>query len=195
MKAKGAALFFFLLAFSSFLHADIEQSFGEVPEFSFIDQQGNPFTHADLNGTIWIANFVFTRCQAMCPLLTGKMAQLEQKLSSEKVQFVSFSVEPEHDTPAVLSQYAAAHQAVSEKWFFLTTEKNETMWNFISNAFMLGTEPASAEDIASGAEPVMHSSRFVLIDRAGKIRGYYDSEDPQQMEELIGDASELAASS
>ncbi len=175
------------------LATDQLPTFGKVSEFSFLDQNKQPFSNSNLEGQIWIANFMFTRCQGMCPLLTGQMAVLSEKLKDQNIKFVSFSVDPEHDTSEVLSQYATAHHIPKGKWFFVTTEKNQNMWDFVSRSFMLGTGEATAEDLAQGAEPVMHSSRFVLVDAKGFIRGYYDSQDPQKMDELVKDGSFLVS--
>ncbi len=190
MKSFIAA-FFVIFIFSSSLYAEAP-SYGTVPEFSFIDQNGTPFSNSDLKGKVWISNFIFTRCQALCPLLTGQMAVFQGKLNSDDIKLVSFSVDPEHDTPNVLSKYAASHKVMPGKWFLVTTDQNEKMWDFVSKGFMLGAGEATADDLAKGAEPVMHSSRFVLVDREGKIRGYYDSQEPEKMEKLVKDAMALS---
>lgn len=173
-----------LLLIPPFSMADQLPTFGKVSEFLFVDQNKKPFSNSDLEGHVWIANFIFTRCQGMCPLLTGQMTNLAEQLKNEDIKFVSFSVDPEHDTSEVLARYATDRKAVNENWFFVTTGQNQNMWDFVSENFKLGTGEATAEDLAQGAEPVMHSSRFVLVDQAGNIRGYYDSQDPQKMEEL-----------
>ncbi len=183
--------FLLLMIFGSYLYADQLPTFGKVSEFSFADQNKQPFSNSNLEGQVWIANFIFTRCQGLCPLLTGQMAVLGEKLKNQNIKFISFSVDPEHDTSEVLSQYAMAHHVPEGKWFFVTTGKNQNMWDFVSRSFMLGAGEATAEDLAQGAEPVMHSSRFVLVDAKGFIRGYYDSQDPQKMDDLARDASSL----
>ena len=167
--------------------------YGHVPDFSFTEKSGKPFGLSDLKGRVWIADFIFTRCQGMCPLLTGRMSILQTKLDHPDIKLVSFSVDPEYDTPGVLSDYASRYQAQKGKWFFLTGDKT-TLWNFITEGFSLGVGEATAEDLAQGAEPVMHTSRFVLIDPNGNIRGYYDTSEPANVEQLIQDALKLAPS-
>ena len=179
--------FFAILSFS----ADDLPIYGNVPDFSFTDQNGKEFTSTDLQGNAWIANFIFTRCQGMCPMLSGRMATFQEKLLSPDIKLVSFSVDPEYDTPQALSEYASRYRAQKGKWFFLTGSKTE-MWNFITNGFSLGVGEATPEDLEAGAEPVMHSGRFVLVDQEGNIRGYYDSSEPQKMEQLVSDAIQLA---
>ena len=168
------------------------QTYGKVPDFSFMERNGKEMKLEDLKGNVWIADFVFTRCQGMCPMLTGQMTNLQEKLRDPKIKLVSFSVDPDHDTPKVLSNYAHFYKAEKGKWFFLTGPK-VNMWEFITNGFLLGVSQPTKEDLAQGAEPVMHAARFVLVDQQGNIRDYYDSAEPSQMEELIEHAKTLAA--
>ena len=167
--------------------------YGRVPDFKFMERSGREMKLADLKGKVWIADFIFTRCQGQCPMLTGRMAGLQEKLVQPDIQLVSFSVDPEHDTPQILSKYASRYHAQENKWFFLTGAKS-TMWDFITEGFSLGIGEASPEDLKAGAEPVMHTNRFVLVDREENIRGYYDGSGPPAMEKLIKDASQLASS-
>ena len=167
--------------------------YGRVPDFNFTERSGKELKFADLKGNIWVADFIFTRCQGMCPMLTGQMAGLQEKLKNPKIKLISFSVDPEHDTPQVLSEYASRYKAQNGKWLFLTGPK-EKMWSFITDGFFLGVEQAAPEDLKAGAEPVMHSARFVLVDQEGKIRGYYDSSEPEKIEELVQNALSLVSS-
>lgn len=154
-----------------------------------MDQNENPITNSDLQG-LWVANFIFTRCQGMCPMLTGKMAALQEKFKDTNIKLVSFSVDPEFDTSEVLSKYATVHKAIPGKWFFLTTDRRQKMWDFIMSGFMLGVGEPTQEDIAQGAEPVMHSSRFVLAS-GNNIIGYYDSNEPEEMDALVREVLSL----
>ncbi len=160
------------------------QVYRKVPDFNFTERSGKEMKLSDLKGNIWIANFIFTRCQSACPLLAGQMARFQERLVGPKIKFVSFSVDPEYDTPDVLSKYAARYGAVENRWFFLTGAKS-AMRDFVTQGFLLGIADATPEDLASGAELVMHSNRFVLVDQDGYIRGYYDSSEPSKMEELV----------
>ena len=161
---KRFLLFFTVFLLSSKLCFAVTGSFGEAPDFSFTNQNGTQTSLSDLKGKVWIANFIFTRCQSMCPLLTGKMANLEKKFLNEHIKFISFSVDPEHDTPEVLLNYAKKYPAQKNDWLFLTTKDKNQMWEFISGGFKLGVGEPTSEELAQGAEPVMHSSRFVLVD-------------------------------
>ena len=166
--------------------------YGSVPDFTFQDESGKEIHLSDLNGRVWIADFVFTRCQGQCPLMSSRMSQLQEPLRTSGVRLVSFSVDPEHDTPEVLSAYARRFKAEEGIWFFLTGDK-QAMWDFIEAGFQLGVAEPTQKDLTSGAEAVMHSSRFVLVDQKGQIRGYYDTSESEKMKALIGDASKLVS--
>ncbi|MFP6673719.1 MAG: FG-GAP-like repeat-containing protein [Pirellulaceae bacterium] len=145
----------------------------DVPEFSLTDQSGDSFGSEQLVGKVWVANFIFTRCQATCPAQTSQMRKLQQKLaaypSTAGVHLLSISVDPEFDTPAVLATYAAAANADLEQWKFLTGER-DAIWQLSKDGFHL---PVS-EESRNSAAPILHDSKFALVDRAGRIRGYYD---------------------
>ena len=158
--------------------------YGQVPEFQLTDQAGRPFASGSMKGRPWIADFIFTSCAGTCPQMTARMASLQGKLPPA-VQLVSISVDPQRDTPQVLAEYAGRHGADPSRWRFLTGQP-ERIAPLVSQGFRLsyaeGTDPA---------EPIIHSIRFVLVDPAGAIRGYYDSSDPSQMERLVRDAVSL----
>ncbi len=165
-------------------------SFGKVPNFELVGHDGKQVTSRDFRHTVWIADFIFTRCQGICPLMSGQMAELQKKLSETNVKLVSFSVDPEHDTSNVLAEYAKRYGAAEGRWVFLTGEK-EQVRNLIQEGFHLGVGDAAQEDLAQGAELVMHSNRFVLVDGSASIRGYFDANDPQKLNELIETATRL----
>lgn len=145
---------------------------GPAPEFQLTDQSGRDFGTQQLKGKVWIANFVFTRCRGTCPEQTRQFAQLQQACLDNPnwagVKLVSVSVDPEHDQPAVLQAYA---EDVGAKpgWHFLTGPR-ETIWSMSKDGFHL---PVNA-DAENAKMPIMHDSKFVLVDRSGMIRGYYD---------------------
>jgi protein SCO1/2 len=158
---------------------------GAVPEFSLKAQDARVVTRAELDGKIWIADFIFTSCAGMCPMMTGEMRRLQEKLPAE-VRLVSFSVDPAHDTPEVLAAYAARNGADLNRWVFLTGDK-QALYKLSIEGFKLAVD----DTVGTPAEPVTHSSRFALIDRAGKIRGYYGIEDADAMKRLVVDAQRL----
>jgi protein SCO1/2 len=165
----------------------LSQSKGDgipAPSFRLTDQTGRPFDSAALKGQAWIADFIFTSCAGTCPGMSAKTALLQQRLSPE-ILLVSFSVDPKRDTPPVLAEYARRYGARPGRWFFLTGLEEE-----IRRVAQQGFRLSVAEG-GSPEEPIVHSIRFVLVDRDGAIRGYYDSTEPAQMEKLIRDAGTL----
>jgi protein SCO1/2 len=164
---------------------------GEVPPFSLVDSHGAPVRAADLAGAPWIVDLVFTRCQLACPRMTEKLAALGPRLPGG-VRRVSVSVDPTHDTPAVLAEYARLHHAEAPNWLFLTGEEAE-MRRLAVEGLKLGVAPAPADDPRAALEPVTHSTRFVLVDGAGRIRGYYDGLEEGALSRLVRDATRLAA--
>jgi protein SCO1/2 len=166
--------------------------FGKVPAFSLTDQQGHTVTDRDLSGTPWVANFIFTRCSSVCPLLTAKFRALQAKVgTSDGVSFVSFTVDPEHDTPEVLAAYAEKFAADPARWRFLTGPM-ATIEKTVIKGFKIhvGSPEPHKEDPT--LIDIMHGEHFVLVDRDGTIRGYYRAE-PAELEELTEDLHKLVS--
>jgi protein SCO1/2 len=163
--------------------------FGPVPEFSLTERNGKTVRLADLRGKVWIADFIYTSCTDTCPLQTAEMAKLqEQWRKYEGLKFVSFSVDPERDTPQTLGSYAEHFKADVERWLFLTGDA-EQISRLVQEGFHLSATPALKS--AAGDDVILHSPRFVLIDRKTQIRGYYDSRDPAALQRLNQDLNTL----
>ena len=160
--------------------------FFQVPQFSLTDQEGKPFTNESVAGKVWIANYVFTRCAGPCPTMTAEFARLAQSIPHPDVRFVSFSVDPEHDTPAVLKEYAGRFGADHSRWTFVTGDKSQ-IFRLATDGMKIAALPADANNV------IIHSEKFVLIDRTGWIRGYYDLSDPDAMKKLPTDVRALAS--
>jgi protein SCO1/2 len=167
--------------------------FGRVPAFSLTDQRGRVVTDADLRGSVWVANFVFTRCPSVCPLLTAKFKALQERIGPiAGVKYISLSVDPAHDTPAVLADYAAKYDADPERWRFLTGPL-ETIEKTVVSGFKIHIgEPKPSANDPSLVE-IMHGEHLVLVDATGMIRGYYRAEQPE-LDELARDLRALAES-
>lgn len=164
--------------------------FGKVPSFALVDQRGQRVTDRDLQGTPWVANFVFTRCPSVCPLLSAKFKAFQDKLGAgHDVTFVSFSVDPTHDTPEVLAEYAARYDADPKRWRFLTGSLSEIERTVVKGFKIHIGEPEPRANDPSLID-IMHGEHLVLIDRAGVIRGYYRAE-PAEFEELQTDLRKL----
>lgn len=162
---------------------------GEAPAFALIDQNEKPVTLQSLRGRPFIANFVFTRCQGPCPVMTAKMSKLQDEVPAA-VRLVSFSVDPTQDRPAVLKEYAKAFNTDDGRWHLLTVANPEEAGAVyaVARGMYLTALPANEQN------PIIHDERFVLVDADGKIRGYYSSSESDAMARLKSDAAELAAS-
>jgi cytochrome oxidase Cu insertion factor (SCO1/SenC/PrrC family) len=131
--------------------------YGAVPDFALIDQAGHSVRKADLEGKVWVADFIFTSCADECPLISAEMARLQSDLVHiPDIRFVSISVDPERDIPAVLSQYADRFNADPERWFFLTGDK-PAIHRLVRDGFRLGiidpsgpSHPSPLKDSALG---------------------------------------------
>jgi protein SCO1/2 len=163
--------------------------YGAVPEFSLVERSGKTVTLANLRGTIWVADFIYTTCADTCPLQTAEMGKLQAEWRDKPgLKLVSFSVDPEKDTAEVLSRYADRHKADSQRWLFLTGAKEE-ITRLVQGGFKLSAVPVVNTQSSEGV--IMHSPRFVLVDRQAQIRGYYDSRDQQALERLKKDVAIL----
>jgi protein SCO1 len=161
--------------------------YGTVPEFSLIERSGRRVQLDDLKGTVWVADFIFAGCHDFCPEMTIRMNALQASLTPDNhVCLVSFSVDPEHDTPQVLSDYAKKNNA-GQRWLFLTGNQTQ-IYQLASRGFFLPVEPEREQ------QQILHSQKFVLIDQQGQIRGYYDSEMPQAHDQILVAIQSLLAS-
>jgi protein SCO1/2 len=160
-------------------------SYGPVPGFQISNQNGQPFGSAQLAGKIWIADFIYTTCPGPCPMISSRMSELQKPLEKTDVRLVSFSVDPQKDTPEVLRRYAEKLQAEPGRWDFLTGPKS-AIYKISHDGFKLAVSDGSD---AQGI-PV-HSTRMVLVDRHGQIRGYYDATEPEAITKLLADTNHL----
>ena len=164
--------------------------YGPAPDFSLVERSGRPVTGGDLRGRVWITDFIYTECRDTCPLQSRAMAALLTDLEAYgDLRSVSITVDPLTDTPALLSRYADRYGADPERWLFLTGELREIR-RIVEDGFRLSAAPV---DGATPDPVVFHSTRFVLVDRDGEIRGYYDSGDPRALERLRRNARSLLA--
>lgn len=169
--------------------------FGEIAHFQLIERKGGKLGLSDLGGKVWVADFIFTHCAGPCPLMSSHMARLAKTFQEEpEARFVSFSVDPERDKPAVLSEYAARYGAEPNKWFFLTGEKAQ-IHTLTQQSFHLGISEVSPDEKIPPEELITHSTKFVLVDKKGRIRGYYDSQEGAQLDRLTNDIRTLLGES
>ena len=159
--------------------------FGSVPDFTLVERNGQTVVRSEFDGKVWVADFIFTNCEGACPLMTQQMSELQYVLP-EEVLLVSFTVDPTRDTPMVLASYADRHEADTDRWYFLTGSREE-LYTLAQRGFHLAVD----DTIGTEAEPIMHSSRFVLIDRAGTIRNYYDGTNASEVARIETDVEAL----
>ena len=164
---------------------------GTLPAFNLQERSGRPVTLESLHGRIWVADFIFTRCGGACPAMTARMARLRREVP-DGVVFVSFTVDPVHDTLEVLSSYAANFKA-DDRWLFVTGPQKD-LYALSTNGFKLAAMEVPPEEQKEGGDgPFLHSQKFVLVDRSGEIRGYYDSTDEDEMKTLVAGLTRLQA--
>ncbi|MBI3779994.1 MAG: SCO family protein [candidate division NC10 bacterium] len=176
--------------------------YGSLPDFSLIERSGRRVERLEFLGKIWVVDFMYTRCPDTCPLQSAEMARLQADLAAESdVRLASITVDPERDTPQVLSRYADRFKADHVRWLFLTGEK-EAIYRLAqeglrlpildprNKAGVLEPGPAMASE-GAGRIAVLHSSRFVLVDRKARIRSYCDSTDADSLQRLRRDVKAL----
>jgi protein SCO1/2 len=148
---------------------------GQVPEFVFTDENNKSFGSRDLKGKVYIANFIFTSCQTVCPVLLNKLQKVQHRLRGvmDRAAIVSFTVDPVTDTPEVLLAKSMELKAKPSVWRFLTAPLEETK-QLLVDGFKV---PVGEKEIAGNIMDVAHSNKFVLVDQLGRIRGYYSSDD------------------
>jgi protein SCO1/2 len=156
--------------------------YGHVPDFVLTSQTGAKFTGKSLAGKVWVADFFFTTCMGPCPRMSSQMHWVQKQVANlPDVRLVSFTVDPENDTPHVLADYAERFRAQPGRWYFLTG--SQPVLNTLDRyAFKLGNVDGT----------FTHSTLFALVDRRGAIRGYYHTEDGESLDPLIADIRRLA---
>jgi protein SCO1/2 len=157
-----------------------------ISDFQLVNQNNHPFTAKDLAGKVWIADFVFTQCMGPCPAMTSAMADMQKELAGSGIHLVSVSVDPANDTPQVLKSYMKNMAADESTWTFATGKPDDI--------FGLAAQMKIAAS-ADAQNSIIHSEKFVLVDRDGWIRGYYFFQDADKRAQLLRDARQLAAGS
>ena len=154
---------------------------GKIPAFDLVDQNSKQFTLENVVGNVWLADFIFTTCSGPCPIMTERMSMVQHDLLEiDKLKFVSFTVNPDYDTPEVLKKYAQRFDADVSSWSFVTG-KYDQIQELIADGFKMG----DTEGI------VFHSTRFALVDHEGNLRGYYSGTEPAEHDILTRDIHAL----
>jgi len=159
--------------------------FGHVPEFQMTDSTGRAFDSKTLAGKVWVADFIYTTCPGPCPRMTSQMHRLDMQVNGDPIiRLVSISVDPQHDTPAVLNDYAHHFGGPTSQWLFLTGSA--------ATVHQVAYETFHTGDVIGKMD---HSTKFALVDKRGQIRGYYSSFDADGMASLLKDIAALRSAS
>lgn len=156
-----------------------------VPDFKVIERSGEPLTRRDLMGQVWVADFIFTRCSGACPVMMSRMWTLQKRIP--EAMYVSFTVDPRHDTPDVLAKYAQMVGCPKDRWLF-ATGTHEQMQTLAREGFLL-----AAQEGRGPKDEILHSQRFVLVDRYGRLRGWYDATEEGAVGVMEGELRKLLA--
>ena len=163
------------------LFIQARQSRSHLPEyfavqpFTLTNQLNQAVSLRDLHGRVWVADIIFTRCPGPCPRMTEEMARLQSRFAArDDFRLVTLTTDPEFDTPAVLERYAGRFKADPSRWYFLTGPKSE-IGALAQGSLKLGAEEKKPDEQQNPADLFIHSTVFVLVDKAGKVRGFYES--------------------
>jgi protein SCO1 len=161
----------------------------QVPDFAAVQQDGAALTRHDLLGSLWVANFFFTRCPNVCPALTSRMAglQLVSGRRLPQLKLLSFTIDPEHDTPEVLRAYGTKYGADFARWSFVRAERSQ-LEGSITKGLLQALDMGDGKDLNT----VVHSSYLVLVDRQARVRGFYRLSEASSIEAVMRDAEALA---
>jgi protein SCO1 len=146
-----------------------------VPPFALTERSGKPVSNADLTGKVWVAAFVFTRCSGPCPSVSATMARLQSELdlaNQPDLRLVTFTVDPDRDTPDELKKYADHFRAHPDRWLFLTGKEAE-LHRLARDGFKIAADRTQNPKPEAGQE-FDHSTKLAVVDKKGHVRGYYD---------------------
>lgn len=160
----------------------IDTTYKTIPDFIFIDQDSNEISQKTFQNKVYIADFFFTTCPTICPIMKTQMFRVYEKFKgNNQVAFLSHTIDPKHDTVAVLKNYADGLGVSSNQWHFVTGNR-ETIYDIAQNHYMI-----SAVEDESAPGGAIHGGSFILIDKEKRIRGYYDGTNEKEVTQLIND--------
>ncbi|MDD5543555.1 MAG: SCO family protein [Acidobacteriia bacterium] len=161
--------------------------YGNLPNFSLMERSGRTVQLSDLSHHVVVFDFIYTSCPGPCPMMSSRMRRLQGELKEDSpVRFVSVTVDPETDTREVLQKYADTFGADPTRWLFLTGSRDQIK-SLATDGMHLALEVDAGAKTPSGQGPIVHSTRFVLVDGQGRLRGYYDSDDDDSMKQFVVD--------
>ncbi len=162
----------------------------KIGTFSFLDQNNKLFTDKEIKGKVAVVEYFFTTCGTICPIMNLQMRRVHKAfLKDKRVSILSFTVDPDNDTPGQLKKYALSHQANDNSWHFLTGKK-EDLYSLARKSFFV-LKPSEAVNQGDVGSDFIHTNNFVLVDKSRRIRGYYDGTSAKEVQQLIEDISFL----
>ena len=161
-----------------------------IGEFSFLDQNGKEVTQDNIKGKVFVAEYFFTTCGSICPIMNKQMQRVQKAYDREEdFEILSFTVDPEVDDVGQMKEYALGHGANDAQWHFLTGKKEELYALARKSFFVL--KPAEAENLGDAGSDFIHTNNFVLVDKKKRIRGYYNGTSATSVDSLIHDIGHL----
>jgi protein SCO1/2 len=161
-----------------------------IGEFSFKNQNGVTITQSDVDGKVYVAEYFFTTCGSICPVMNQQMQRVQKVyLREPDLKILSFTVNPETDTVEQMKRYALQHEANDDQWYFLTGTREDLYRLARESYFVL--KPAEAKNLGDAGSDFIHTNNFVLVDRQRRIRGYYDGTSTSGVDSLIYDIGRL----
>lgn len=157
-----------------------------IGKFEFSNQNNEKITLDDVKGKVFVAEYFFTTCLTICPIMNEEMKRVQEKFKgNENVKLLSFTVDPEIDTVEQMKRYSVEHNAVDGQWHFLTGEK-EDLYTLARNSFFV-LKPAEARNLGDAGSDFIHTNNFVLVDQELQIRGYYDGTSTEEVNQMMED--------
>jgi protein SCO1/2 len=188
----GYALFPDVQAEAARQAADALPRVFKAPSFQLVDQRDRVVSQDDLKGHVWIVDFIFTNCAGPCWAMSERMADFQKEFAADtSMRFVSVTVDPARDSPARFAEYAKQHGADFDRWLFLTHPDVAMVRSLVSEGFKTVARDSTEAQRADGADTILHSTHFMLVDRKGVVRGIYDGTDADSLEKLVSEARGL----
>ncbi len=157
-----------------------------ISDFDLINQNGELITKKDFEGKIYVADFFFTRCQTICPIMAVNMRDLQEEYKNDpELKFLSHSVTPVMDSVPVLRAYADKNKAIDGKWEITTGDKRH-IYELARKSYF-----AVLDEGDGGDQDFIHTEQFILVDKEGRIRGFYDGTEKEEMQRIMDDISIL----
>jgi protein SCO1 len=162
----------------------------QIGDFKFQNQNKKTITQKEINGKVFVAEYFFTTCQSICPLMNKQMQRIQEEFKgNENLKILSFTVDPAIDNTDALEKYAKEMNAIEGQWHFLTGQK-EALYSLARKSFFI-LKPAEAKNLGDAGSDFIHTNNFVLVDQKKRIRGYYDGTNEKEVSNLILDISIL----